>query len=229
MRKHLLVVLAGVLLAAYSVAQGPRGGGFGPQSPYTLVTRKDVGKELKLTEDQASKLRLAEHDMGQQMRQAFQDNQGDFEAIGKARIKLSDAFAATVKSTISADQLQRLLQIYIQRAGNMAVTDADVQKLLKLTDAQSKQIKDLQDKMNAANGELVKKMMNGEMDRQDVFPAIQKNNEALKTEIEKLLSDDDKANIKKSGGDEFKFDPDEQFGGFGRPPGGGGGGGGGGN
>ena len=223
MRKLATLVFVFAVFAALGAAQGPRGGGFGPQTPYTLVTRKDVGKELKLTDEQTTKLQAAQADMRQQGMQAFQDSGGDFEAAMKTITKLNDGFATMVKGTLTAEQFTRLLQTFIQRAGTMSVTDSDVQKLLKLTDDQVKHIKDLQDKQNAANRSLGEKMRNGELDRSEIGPLMQKNTEALKTAIEKVLTDDNKTALKAAAGEAFTFDPAEPFGGFGgRPPGGGG-------
>ena len=225
MRKLAILIFVTAVLAALGAAQGPRGG-FGPQTPYTLVTRKDVGKELKLTDDQGAKIRAAQDDMGQKRGQVFQDNQGDMDAIMKGMTKLNDEFATTVKGIISADQFKRLLEIHIQRTGTMSVTDADVQKAIKLTDDQVKEIKGLQDKQAAANRSLFQKVGSGELDRTEAFADMQKNNDALKTAIEKVLTDANKADLKTAGGEAFTFDKDEPFGGgFGRPPGGGGGGG----
>ena len=225
MRKFATLLFITAVLAALGAAQGGRGGGFGPQTPYSLVTRKDVGKELKLTDDQASKLRLAQDDIGQQRRQAFQDSQGDMDAMMKAMAKLNDSLAVSDKAILNADQFKRLLEIFVQRAGTMAVVDADVQKTLKLNDDQVKQIMDLQDKQNAANRSLFQKVQSGEIDRADVGGMMQKNTEALKTAIEKVLTDENKTRLKAAGGAPFTFDKDEPFGGgFGRPPGGGGGG-----
>ncbi|MHB8637292.1 MAG: hypothetical protein ACYC96_12555 [Fimbriimonadaceae bacterium] len=188
--------------------------------------RKDVGKELKLTDDEASKIRSASDDISQQRRQAFQDNQGDMAAVMKAMTKLNDSLAATVKGTLTDDQFKRLLEIYVQRAGIMAVTDANIQKNLKLTDSQIKDIKDLQDKQNEANRSLFEKVRSGEIDRADVGAMMQKNTDALKADLGKVLTDDQRAQFKTMGGTPFTFDPAEPFGGFGRRAGGGGGGGG---
>lgn len=228
MRKLSLIIVAAAALAAIGSAhQGPRRGGFGPETPYNLVQRKDVGKEIKLTDDQAAKIRLAQDDMRSKMQQIFQDNQGDFDAARKAMPKVIEDFNTQVKGILNADQFTRLLQIYIQRAGTMSVTDADVQKTIKLTDDQIKQIKDLQAKQQEANGQLFQKVQSGEIDRSDVGGMMQKNNDILKTSIEKLLTDENKAALKTAAGEPFTFDPNEQPPGFGRPPGGGGGGGGG--
>jgi len=98
-----------------------------------------------------------------------------------------------------------------------------VQNDLKLSDDQIKQIKDLQTKQQAANASLFQKVRDGEIDRTEVQGMMTKNTDALKSAVDKVLTDDQKAQLKVLGGAKFEQDPNEKPQGFGgRPPGGGG-------
>jgi hypothetical protein len=220
-RKLTFIIVISAVLSALSGAQFMMGGGQGSQ--YMLLMRPDVKKDLKITDDEQTKLDAAQQDMMGQMRQVFQDAQGDREAMQTGMKKLMDGLATSIKGILTADQIKRLGEINVQMQGAMILTDPDQQKALKLTDDQVKQVKDLQTKQQAANQSLFEKVQSGDIDRSEIQGLMQKNNDALKAALEKVLTDDQKAQLKKMGGAPFDKDPNYKPQGFGRPPGGGGG------
>jgi len=206
---------------------GRGGGGFNSKDGgVNLLGRKDVAAEIKLTDDQQAKLADARKKM-QAERQTMRDNAqasggGDPEAMRAANQKLMDDYRTQVMAILTPDQLTRLAQINIQMAKNRAIMDADIQSKLGITDDQKAKIKDLQDKMNAANQEIFQKMRDGTLDRTQIQPLMQKNNETLNDELGKILTPDQASKLKDLGGAQFTpTDPQPQFGGRG---GGGGGG-----
>jgi len=232
MKKVGIALALSMALTAISGAQGgPGRGGFramqgmGKMMEYFNLRRGDVQTDLKLTDDQKSKLTAAQEDMQGKMRDAFTSGGGtDPEAMQATMKKLSDEMVTALKAIITPEQQKRLDEINVQLQGGNVLADPDMQKTLNLTADQLKQIKDLQDKQNEANASLMEKVQNGDIDRQEVGPMMQKNREALGVAMEKVLTDDQRAQLKKLGGAPFVRDPkDDQAGfGFGRRPAGGG-------
>ncbi len=182
-------------LTAISGAQGG-GQGRGFRMPgmekameYFNLRRGDVQTDLKLTDDQKSKLTAAQEDMQGKMRDAFTSGGGggDPEAMQATMKKLMDDLVTSIKAIITPDQQKRLDEINIQLQGGAILADTDMQKTLNLTADQLKQIKDLQAKQDEANASLMEKVQNGDIDRQEVGPMMQKNRTALGVAMEKCL------------------------------------------
>jgi len=222
-KKLVTILFVSAVFAALGAAQGFGMFGGGAGSEYMNLTRKDVRKELKVTDEQASKLDAAQQDMRDQMRQVFQDSQGDRDAMQAGIKKLMEGLGTTIKGILTADQLKRLHEVNLQMQGATAILDPEVQKSLNLTADQISRVKDLQSKQQAANASLREKMQNGEIDRSEIGPLMMKNNDALKAALDKILTDDQRTQLKALGGDKFEQDPNEKGPGFG-PRGGGGGG-----
>jgi hypothetical protein len=66
-------------------------------------------------------------------------------------------------------------------------------------------IKELSDKMQAANRELGQKQRDGELDADGAAAARKKNQDILNDELGKILTDDQKAKIKAMGGAPFEL------------------------
>jgi hypothetical protein len=241
MRKLILILAAaGALVAAGSAQMMMMGGG---DSPTQYLSRTDVKTDLKLTDDQNTKILAAAQDMREtmqsSMRQAFQDAQANggssnpadmMETMRKTMKPIVEKYNASVNSTLTADQQKRLLQIYMQIEGDNSIANPQVQKLIGLTDDQLKKIAELQSKMADANKAIGKKVQDKDIDMQTAFADYQGNMAALKTELGKIPTEAQKTKFKEAEGPKFTLDPKEplnQFGG--RRPGGGGPRGGGGN
>jgi hypothetical protein len=80
----------------------------------------------------------------------------------------------------------------------------DVQKDLGFTADQKAKIEDLFKKQQEANAALREKMQSGEIDRSEIMERMQNNNKILGDEIQKLLTDAQKAKLKEMQGPEFK-------------------------
>lgn len=220
MNKHhsvrlIACILSLAFLAAMSLGQG-FGGAFGG-SPYFLLMRKDVQKELKLTDEQLAKLDDARTAMRDSLMQTFQNNQGNQKAIQEAFQKAMEEADKTSKGILKPDQQKRVLQIFVQQQGANSLQNADVQAAVGLSETQIKKIKDLQQANNDANGKLFERMRNGEIDRDAAMADMTKNQNALKAELEKVLGDEQKKKFADLAGPKFEFDPNEkiQFGGRG--------------
>ena len=161
--------MAGVMLVAASVATlasaQPGGGGFGMMgggmmggnvSITQLLTMAAVQTELKLTDDQKSKVQELQQTMRDKMQEAmnaaggppdFSDPQAMQKQIADMRKKMApiikDIDGQAVK-LLTSDQVDRVKQLQLQRQGANALTRDEVAKKLGLKDDQVDKIKKLQ-------------------------------------------------------------------------------------
>lgn len=231
--KALIVAIALAALAATVVAQ-PTGGGGGGQGrqrggfggrfgPVGLLLMKSVQEELKLTDDQKTKITALQTEIQAEMQQAREDNGQDREAMMAAMKKINDDALTKANAILTADQQTRFKQLRIQRYGSRALLQDEVQKDLAFTDDQKAKAKDLGDKADQANRDLFQKVRSSEITQEDASKARKENDETLGKELAKLLTADQAAKFKDMQGAPFKF-PEQPMGGPGGPGGPGGGG-----
>lgn len=221
--KKLLMFAAVAALATVSFAQG---GGrmmrFGGGGGIRMALRDDVSKELGLTADQKAKLQDASDKQREEMRAAFGSGGGEGRGNGggeggppdmaQMRKRMEERMAKEkqiLAGILTPDQQKRLRELTIQRQGNMAIMDSQVQADLKLTDAQKQQITDLQKKSMEANQTIMEKIRNQELDFQSARPIFEKNQKIMSDELMKILTDDQKKQFATMGGKPFTFDADE--------------------
>jgi Spy/CpxP family protein refolding chaperone len=233
--KTIITISAFVAVSALSMAQGGGRGGFGGMmrmgqdaSGVMLIQRKDVQKDLAITADQKTKLEAYQQAQQDAMRARMEEmrNGGgggfDPEAMRATFTKMQEENKAKIAAILTKEQMERLKQINIQMMGARAALVPELAKELGITDDQKASIDKLQETANQANASLMEKMRSGEIDREEFGPRMQKNNDALTAEIEKALTDAQKAKLKEMGGKKFDRDPKEQTGFGGRGGGGGG-------
>jgi hypothetical protein len=92
------------------------------------------------------------------------------------------------------------------------VNNKELQDQVGLSDDQKAKIKALTDQQQEANRSIRDKIQSGELSREDAGAAFQKNQQAVKDGIDKVLSDDQKAKLKAAGGSKT-FVPAEDNGG----------------
>src|SRR5581483_9214652 len=147
-------VLVGVvsLAVAGTVAAQPPGGGRGGRGGFgggmfgggpMLLANEGVQKELKLTDDQKTKVKEFTDAQMAKMREAFTGGQPDREKMQEMRKEMQEKGDKFVKDTLNADQQKRFKQIELQRDGLRAFQNADVQTALKLNDDQKEKLKGL--------------------------------------------------------------------------------------
>ncbi len=192
------------LLASPALAQRPMGGG----GPLTLLTNKDVQKDLKLTDDQIKK---------------FTDLQGKRPQFGDAdfRTKIEEfnkLVDKTVADTLKADQVKRLDELRLQQRGaRAAFTDEKIAEKLKVTADQKDKAKAISDDARRAMGELFQP---GTRPSEEALKKLAALNKSTNEKLAKLLTDEQKKEWAKMTGDPFKGEFPPAFGGP-RPGGGG--------
>ncbi len=226
--------IIGVALSALA-AQAPAqrmmfGGGGGGGTPSMLLQRDDVGKEINLSDDQKTRLHALRDDMQQSMREKFQAafSSGERPSPEAMQTMVRDMLKDVdekVAKILDEKQAKRLKELWLQHEGGSVLTNEGVQKDLGFTAAQTAAAKDLQQKQGESMQELMGRMQNQEIEREEAMKIMQKNNDLLKSALLKLLSTTQQSKFKEMQGAPFKFDPASDQQGFGGRPGGGGGGG----
>jgi Spy/CpxP family protein refolding chaperone len=138
------------LISTPALAQQGRGGGFGGGfgGGTMLLSNEGVHKELKLEDDQVSKVKTLADDLRTKMRDSFQSVQSlEGEERGKKMQELvkgnQEALHKGLAEILKPDQLKRFKQIEWQQSGANALANAEVAEALKLTDDQKAKVKEL--------------------------------------------------------------------------------------
>lgn len=172
-----------------------------------LVLNESVQKELKLTDEELVKAKEIIHEVRRKHRaemEALRDAAPD--SRGKKMLALFQANGAEVLSRLEGllkpEQIQRLKQIKVQRAGFAAFTDKEIEKALKLSDDQKTRIKALEEELT----EQGKRALEGDT-RSNFEEALRKlaaaRRDALKKAVE-LLSAGQKKTWKDLTGEPFE-------------------------
>jgi hypothetical protein len=208
-------------------------GGMGRANEVTLLMREDVQRDLALSTDQIAKLPALQEKFGRNRRgqgagagggqrgqgggqgggqrgqgggQRTPPTEQEQAAMAEAQAKRNAEMKAAVAEVLNAKQIARLKQIGYQLQGSQALLNPETQKELMFNETQSTQAKALQDKLREAMSSLMEKMRNQEIDREGMQESMRKNNDILKSELEKLLTGDQKKAWADMQGAPFKAD-----------------------
>lgn len=190
---------------------GQRGQG---QQGGQVVFRTDVQADLQLTDEQKTKLTEYRTSMrgNRQRGQGGGGGNGGGGNGGGQGANREEMLARRAEQQkklaeiLTPEQVKRLKEIQIQMAGPQAVLEADVQKELGLDAAQVKKVEDVQKTFREANQAVQQRVRSQEIDREKAAEARKTNNEALKTEITKILTAAQQEKLKALGGKPFKAD-----------------------
>jgi hypothetical protein len=207
-----LVLACGLvaLMTAPAHAQGRGGFGMGGGGA-ALLSNKGVQKEIKATEEQASKLTTFAEEMQGKAREAFQGFQ---DLSQEERREKMQAFQKTQQADIAKglaeilkpDQVKRFHQIQTQTAGANAFATPRVAEALKLTDDQKAKVQTInQETMESMRG-LREEFQN---DREGAMKKMAEIRKSATDKAVALLTADQKATWKDLTGDpyEVKFEP----------------------
>ena len=144
--------VAGVLavgMVSLAQAQFGRGGGLPIQF---MVTNKALQEELKVTEEQATKLKEWSTEFTKKSTEMYKEEGVEFTKgtkfddamrakMAAASIKVNKEAYKQLGDVLKKDQITRMKQIQTQQMGVNAFTNADVVETLKLTDSQKTSVK----------------------------------------------------------------------------------------
>lgn len=228
-------VLGGVLISSAVAAQPPGGGRggmgfgmFGGGGMISMLSIEQVQKELQETPDQVAKVKEVTDKLAADMREAFPRGGGGGQNLTDEerqarRQKMQEMNAAALKKVqgvLLAQQVERLQGVYLWVGGPNALVDPDIAKALKITEDQQTKIREIQ--RDAMSG--MRDSMQG-LSPEERTQKIQEARKATEEKVAGVLTADQKEQLTKMKGKEFKLDMTGMRRG-GRRGGGGGGGGG---
>ncbi len=198
------------VLAQRNGAGGGRGGAAmnplirGPIEMTGLAQLEEVKKEIKLTDDQVEAIKTMQQKLGGKMREAMQANQGDREAMTAARAEMAVEISKGLMGELTEDQQQRLIGVFLQVNGGLALTDKTVAGMLKLS---PEQVEKLESTMAESRGSMRKSMQGmAEMEAKEreekIASFIKERSEGL---LEVLTADQNSA-FEKAQGEALKVD-----------------------
>jgi len=207
--KLALALGAVVMMSTPAWAQGR--GGFGGGGGAMLLTNKGVQKELKVTDDQASKLTTFSEEMRAKQREAFQGLQdlSDDERRTKMQ-ELQRSMQADMKKGLTdilkPEQLTRFQQIQRQQMGAQAFLMPDVADTLKITDEQKTKLQEIQQESGQQMREVFQEFQN---DREGATKKMAELRKASTDKAMAVLTDSQKKSWKDMIGEPFevKFEP----------------------
>ncbi len=152
------LVLRMILVAAMAVATlgtvsaqrpgGGGGGGFVPSAYGAVGSNEDLQKELKISDEQKTKLKEAMEPINKKRTELFARGQGGQQQTDEQRkestekrAKLAEETKAAVGTVLNAEQTKRIGQIDYQMMGMAAYSNAEVQKKMSFTDDQKEKVK----------------------------------------------------------------------------------------
>jgi hypothetical protein len=148
------VLLAVISMTTPAMAQRRGGPGFGGRG--SLLTNQSVQTELKLTDEQKEKLTKVAEEINEKYaekrREVFQSMDREkmtalFQEIGEATNKAN-------AEILKPEQTKRYRQIQLQQMGMRALQEKDVQEVVKLTDKQQEELKEIQADIQKDSDEL---------------------------------------------------------------------------
>ena len=210
--RWVLTAAFAVGVAGSAVAQPPgggrggMGGGRGVVDVYGIVaTNKDLGDELKVTDEQKDKLKEALKPISDKRRAAmtglgnFRDMSEEertkaMKEMGTMNAGFTAEMKKAVKGVLDEKQYMRLTQISYQAMGLAAFAEKDVQAALKVTDEQKDKVKAISDELTKDRAEIMRGAFGGAGaaggDREEMqkkFQEMQKKTAALTKEAEEKV------------------------------------------
>lgn len=169
MRKPVRWAFAAVMAAGMvgiTVAQdqprprGGFGGGFGFGGPTTLLRSKTVREDLKISDDQAKKLQEWGKEYATKSQETMREKMKDIprdqfrEKMGAIMAEATADAYKQIGTILDEKQVARLKQIDVQQSGTRALSRADVQESLKISDEQKEKLRGISEDSGKALQEL---------------------------------------------------------------------------
>jgi Spy/CpxP family protein refolding chaperone len=182
---------------------GMMGGGAG------LLANEGVQKELKLTDEQKTKVKDFTDAQREKMREAFGGGQPDPDKIAELRKSSAEASEKFVKDTLTADQQKRFKQVEhqasLQMQGPAALTSDATAKALSLTDDQKEKIKGLADEFRKDRQDLMQDLRGGGDAAQEARKKMTSLTKEYVAKATDVLTSDQKKQWKDMTGEPFEL------------------------
>jgi hypothetical protein len=239
MRNKIVIAmfLAGCMFAVVQAQQGRGMGGFGG-GPSSLVMDKAVQEDLKMTDDQVTRVKEWAKDFREKASEIRKDKGVEFgkggggkgftpptpeqlEKIAAANAEISKVAYKELGDVLKKEQVERLKQIDRQNMRIAAFSDAEVVSALNLTDAQKTTIKGLATDLGKDTMEIFKEGGGGgkgaKIDPEKLKETqgkVSTKQKEYMTKAVDALTDEQKKTWKTLTGDTFDLSKLTPFGGF---------------
>ncbi|MFM9965399.1 MAG: secretin N-terminal domain-containing protein, partial [Planctomycetaceae bacterium] len=202
-----LAMIASLLSSPFAMAQRPGGGnrggggpgggfgfggGGGGGSTLGLLLRESNAEELKLTDEQKTKIREISdkhredtriRDLGGKMRDASEEERTALLAdIAKIVEEQRNKADVELKQVLSAEQFTRYRQLAVQSRGISSLADSDIADELKLTEEQLEKLKVVSEELAKRRTEMMEKLR--EAGGRSGFEEMRTKGEELRKEFE---------------------------------------------
>lgn len=210
------VVMAACCLGQAAPVEAQMGGmmrGGGGQLVSSLLAMKEVQKELGMSDQQIDEIAGPASEINDEMRsemRAIMMGGGDRAELEELISDLQEEEKELVDK-LDKKQQKRLQQLQYQRMGESMFLDKDVQSSLDLNDDQ---ISEIEDAMQASQDKMRQIFMDaqGSGDMSGIREAMASNREELAEDVDSVLTEDQRAEVKELKGKPFEF-PQRQRGG----------------
>lgn len=199
MKRFMQITLAAAVVAivvspalAQQRQRGRGFGGFGGSTIF-LLGQKSVQEELKLSDEQVTKVK----ELADKQRESFQGLRDLSQEERRTKMQeMAKANEKAVAEILKPQQLRRVKQIALQQQGVRAVNNEEVAKALNITDEQKEKIREIQ--RSAFEG--IRGLGRDEEGRKKLQELMKETNEKAMA----VLTAEQKSKLKKMQGKPFK-------------------------
>jgi Spy/CpxP family protein refolding chaperone len=186
---------------------GGRGGGM--ISALQLASNADVQKALKVTDEQADKIKDINDAMRDERRKLFEggrDAAGDQAAMREKMQELTATATKKLNEVLDATQQKRLMGIQIQVSGANAVMDPAIGKELNVTEDQKKKLEEVSQSNRDAMRELFEGARDAEGGPEAMREKMEKQREEANKKLMAVLTSDQQAQLETLKGEKVEID-----------------------
>lgn len=188
---------------------GFMGGGAGMSSAMQLASNEQVQKALKVSEEQADKIKDLNEEMREERTKLFdaaRDSGGDQEAMREKMQELTASTTKKLNEVLDEGQQKRLMGIQIQVNGVGAVLQPAIAKELNITDDQKKKLEEA----SQSNLDAMRELFQAGRDQQGDREARREKQEKLREEGNKklmaVLTSDQQTQLESLKGEKVEID-----------------------
>ena len=202
---------------------GGRGGG---DMTMTLLRVEAIRTELEISPDQEEALtKMQEQGRTERPNADFRNMSEEertefFDKMRKEAAERNTKMKEQLEEVLFPEQLERLQEINIQLQGIAALRNADVAKELKITDAQKKELEEVQAGLMEKMREGMRELFTSGGGREGMREKIEKMREDMEGDVLGVLTSDQKKKFEEMKGEKFEM-PEGAFGRGGQGGGGG--------
>jgi Spy/CpxP family protein refolding chaperone len=189
--------------------RGFGGGGRGGFSALQLATNEQVQKALKVTDEQADKIRDINDEMREERGKLFEggrDAGGDQDAVREKMQELTASATKKLNEVLDATQQKRLMGVQIQLNGANAVMDPAISKELNVTEDQKKKLEEVSQSNRDAMRELFEGARDAEGGQEAMREKMEKQREEANKKLMAVLTSDQQAQLESLKGEKVEID-----------------------